>query len=103
MSILTLNSLLPRTEAFERFVDPARHRPALWRLFVGLALVIGLYLAIMAGLFALAWTFELPAVVQEMQSRQTGRSLRKRSFVCDCRFFLIQKDWSTVVQTSFNY
>ena len=68
MSILTLNSLLPRTEAFERFVDPARHRPALWRLFVGLALVIGLYLGITAGLFALAWTFELPAFVQEMQS-----------------------------------
>ena len=27
MSILTLNSLLPRTEAFERFVDPACHYP----------------------------------------------------------------------------
>ncbi|WP_424975823.1 lysostaphin resistance A-like protein [Dinoroseobacter sp. S124A] len=41
------------TPEFDRFAAPARARPALWRLFAGLALLVVVYSGCLAGLFGL--------------------------------------------------
>lgn len=43
------------SRAFETFVAPARARPALWRLILGLALAVAVYAAIVALIFAAVW------------------------------------------------
>lgn len=39
---------------FERYVAPARARPQIWRILLGVALIAGFYAGVMAGLVALA-------------------------------------------------
>lgn len=41
-------------EAFESYIAPARARPALWRLVVGMALGTGVYMGVVLAIFALA-------------------------------------------------
>ena len=42
------------TAAFAQFVAPARLRPALWRLLLGLVLTVGIYAAVVIAAFSLA-------------------------------------------------
>jgi membrane protease YdiL (CAAX protease family) len=43
------------TPAFAAYVEPARRRPQLWRLALGLALITGIYLAWMAAMAGAFW------------------------------------------------
>ncbi len=43
------------TPAFERFVEPARRRPQIWRLVVGFILAFGIYVAWVIGVLALGY------------------------------------------------
>jgi len=50
--------------AFEAFVRPARDRPALWRLGLGLCLALAVYLGLVAGLLAAARAIVGPAAAR---------------------------------------
>ena len=41
------------TPEFDLFAAPARSRPALWRLFAGIVLLVVVYIACLAGIFGL--------------------------------------------------
>jgi len=63
MGLLTLNTIFPRTEAFERFIDPARDKPALWRLVLGFVIVALVYIAWVFGTYLMSERFA-PTEVQ---------------------------------------
>ncbi len=43
------------TPAFSKFTDPARARPQLWRLFLGVLLALAVYVPVSLGAVALGW------------------------------------------------
>ncbi len=42
---------------FDRFIDPARARPQVWRLLLGCVLALVVYGIVVSGIIALAWRF----------------------------------------------
>lgn len=55
-----MNNAVPFAPAFERFVAPARLRPAFWRLVLGLILAAAIYMIGTFGGLALVWWFIAP-------------------------------------------
>ncbi|MFT5632107.1 MAG: fumarate reductase subunit D [Gammaproteobacteria bacterium] len=43
-----------RTAAFEAYIQPARAKPQLWRLILGIILVVAIFLGVTIGLFSLS-------------------------------------------------
>ena len=68
------------TAALSQFIAPARARPALWRLVLGLMLVVGTYAAVVIAAFALApvmtndlaWTGTTPLSMSLMMGTFAG-------------------------------
>ena len=44
---MNLNKLFPRTEEFERFIFPARQRPAFWRFILGILLTFAIFIGLL--------------------------------------------------------